>query len=387
MADIIVDTYKLNQYAQRISAVNTRIHNLDRRLDSLYTRVGLLGLWNLLQSDILTGYSWRLLRCQFYLQQTAFDFDFAERMILGEDPTNFDGVSATDIINAFGSITHDTMKKSGHSDKLEKLIAKSKSYTIAAIINNISPITGLMYITSGVALGKTPSFTAPSREFSVESEADWFGYEFAEDKPGITAWVGKASSRVESEWGYAGVNAYIGKGEAAVDADFAFMETKTKKEYVDGKWVVKTVTEFVSAEIGAGASVAVLAADVEAGVGTDMLGAEVDAKGSVGNAKIEGKGEFAITEEGVDANLSGEALVSAAEGEAKGTINILGIEITAKIGGYAGAVGVEGKIGIDDNKFVMEGGAAALLGVSGGVEIGFNDEGWNNFVDFMTFWD
>ena len=69
------------------------------------------------------------------------------------------------------------------------------------------------------------------------------------------------------------------------------------------------------------------------------------------------------------------------------TINILGLEITGKVGGYAGAVGVEGKVGIEDNKFVLEGGAAALIGGSAGIEIGFNDEGWDNFVDFIVFWD
>ena len=107
----------------------------------------------------------------------------------------------------------------------------------------------------------------------------------------------------------------------------------------------------------------------------------------------------------MNANVGGKAMVSAVEGEAKGTINIFGIEITGKIGGYAGAAGVEGKVGVEDNKFVVEGGVAAVLGVSGGIEIGFNDEGWENFtqgvqegwndftdgvgefVDFVTFWD
>lgn len=121
--------------------------------------------------------------------------------------------------------------------------------------------------------------------------------------------------------------------------------------------------------------------------------------------KAEVKGKFSITEDGVNANVRGEAMASAVEGEAKGTINILGIEITGSIGGYAEALGVEGKVGVEDNKFVMRGGVAALLGVSGGVEIGFNDEGWDNFiegvqegwndftdgvgefVDFVTFWD
>lgn len=405
MADIIVDTYKLDRYAQRIAAVNSRISRLDRRLDSLYWRVGLQGLWNLMQADALTCYSWRLSRCQSYLQQTALDFEGTERLILGEDPTNFNGVSVGDIINAYGTTASNAIERSGLIDKLEELISTTKPYVIPSILNMVSPVTGLLYLTSGVGIGNVPSFTDPSRKPSASANAEWLGYELADGNPGITAWLGKASAEAENEWGYAGVNAYLGKAEAAADADFAFMETKKKKEYVDGKWVEKTVTEFIAVEASAGASVSVLAVDAEAGVGTDMLGAEISAEGSAGNAKAEVKGEFSITEDGVNANVGGEAMVSAVEGEAKGTINILGIEITGKIGGYAGAAGVEGKIGIEDNKFVMEGGVAALLGVSGGVEIGFNDEGWDNFtegvqegwndftdgvgefVDFVTFWD
>ena len=405
MADIIVDTYKLKQYSQRIDNVNNRIKRLDYRLDSLYTRVGLLGLCKLIQADALTCYSWRLVRCRSYLQQTALDFEGTERLILREDPTNFDGVSVRDIINAYGTIVLDTINKDQNIDKLEELIATTKPYVITSVLSMVSPVAGLLYLTSGVAYGNTPSFIDSSRKPSANADADWLGYELADGNPGITAWLGKASAEAENEWGHAGVNAYLGKAEAAADADFVFMETKKKKEYVDGKWVEKTVTEFITAEASAGASVSVLAVDAEAGVGTDMLGAEVEAEGSVGNAKAEAKGEFSITEDGVNANVGGEAMVSAVEGQASGTINILGIEIKGKIGGYAGAVGVEGKVGIEDNKFVMEGGAAALLGVSGGVEIGFNDEGWDNFtegvkegwndftddvedfVDFVTFWD
>ena len=57
---------------------------------------------------------------------------------------------------------------------------------------------------------------------------------------------------------------------------------------------------------------------------------------------------------------------------------------TGKVGGYAGAVGVEGKVGIEDNKFVLEGGAAAVIGGSAGIEIGFHDEGWDNFCLLYT---
>ncbi len=73
-----LDTYKLSTYAQRLQSVNKRIGTLDKRLDSLYWKVGLLGLWNLIQADLLTGYSWRLLRCADYLSDTASDFNSVE---------------------------------------------------------------------------------------------------------------------------------------------------------------------------------------------------------------------------------------------------------------------------------------------------------------------
>lgn len=79
---ITIDTYKLRSYAQRIQNVNRRIISLDSRMDSLYWQVGLLDLWNLMQADLLTGFSWRLLRCSGYLNDTANDFDSAENNLI-----------------------------------------------------------------------------------------------------------------------------------------------------------------------------------------------------------------------------------------------------------------------------------------------------------------
>lgn len=267
-----------------------------------------------------------------------------------------------------------------------------KSYVLPAVLGIVSPLAGLLSITSGVWKGNTPSFFDNTRTSSSNADADWFGYELSDGLPGVTAWIGKANAEAQNEWGYAGVNAYLGKVDASVKSDFSFMESKRKKEYKDGKWTEQTTTEFLNAELGAGVDVSILAADGEAGIGSDMLGAEVEGELSVGNAELSGKGEFSVGEDGIELNVKGKAMVSAVEGEAKGTINILGLEITGKVGGYAGAVGVEGKFGLDTNEegkrvFVADGGLAALVGVSAGVEIGFNDTGWDNFVDAVTFWD
>ena len=44
MADIVVDTDKLEQYADRLQKVHSRVKDLDGRLNGLYLKVGLLGL-------------------------------------------------------------------------------------------------------------------------------------------------------------------------------------------------------------------------------------------------------------------------------------------------------------------------------------------------------
>ena len=89
MADIVVDTYSLGQYAQRLGAVNRRISDLDWRLKTLYSQVSLKDLFTLIQADALTGFSWRLLSCQAYLNETAGDFERAEEKLTSQDPTDF----------------------------------------------------------------------------------------------------------------------------------------------------------------------------------------------------------------------------------------------------------------------------------------------------------
>lgn len=77
-----VDTQNLRNYAQRLKVVNKRLNSLDRSLDSLYTNVGLLDLWNLLQADLMTSESWRIKQCISYLEETAEDFESVERKII-----------------------------------------------------------------------------------------------------------------------------------------------------------------------------------------------------------------------------------------------------------------------------------------------------------------
>ena len=113
--------------------------------------------------------------------------------------------------------------------KLIKDVFIKKPYVLPTLLNLVSPVTSLLYITSGIPFGNTPSVFDYSRTPSASRTADWLGYEFSEDNPGVTAWVGKASAEAQNEWGYAGVNAYLGKGEAEAKADAGIMKTTKRK--------------------------------------------------------------------------------------------------------------------------------------------------------------
>lgn len=76
---IVVDTFKLSNYAERLKRVNSRIDTLDGRMDSLYWRVGLRDLWNLMKADLLTKYSGRLEKAARYLEDTADEFITVEQ--------------------------------------------------------------------------------------------------------------------------------------------------------------------------------------------------------------------------------------------------------------------------------------------------------------------
>lgn len=89
MSSVIVDTYKLKQYAQRIDSVIRRIEKLDKRLDLLCLKAGVVDLIKLVQADALIGYNWRLSRCEKYLLQTSSDFEETEQIIKKLDPENF----------------------------------------------------------------------------------------------------------------------------------------------------------------------------------------------------------------------------------------------------------------------------------------------------------
>lgn len=284
-------------------------------------------------------------------------------------------------------------KIEGYSSSLKAyqsfLLEAKKQYqqlNAPAPSSSISPwASGVVGAVVGAVIGESQSASDSSNQ--TGGTLDGPGYEWDDSHPGISGWLGHGEAKVETDTFSGSVDAYVGYAEADTKVDGSLMETKTLWKKKNGKWEKEEITELLTAEIAAGVTVSAISAEGKMSTGDDNFGADVNASGSLLNAEASAKGNFSIGEKGVDASVSGKALVSAVEGEASGTLNILGLEITVTAGGYAGAVGVEGKFGIEDNKFVVEGGVAAVFGASLGIEIGLNDTGWDNFVDFITFWD
>ena len=80
--NIYVDIEQLRILAGRIYNVNNRLNVLDERLNSLYWQFGIRGLWNLINADILTGSSWKLTKCQNYMNNVADTFECAENDVI-----------------------------------------------------------------------------------------------------------------------------------------------------------------------------------------------------------------------------------------------------------------------------------------------------------------
>lgn len=83
--EIIVDTSKLYDYGLRINTVNSCLGDLDKRLNSLYMKVGVLGLLELVQADIMTVYGVRLSSCGQTVIEISQDFEKAEKVCATTD--------------------------------------------------------------------------------------------------------------------------------------------------------------------------------------------------------------------------------------------------------------------------------------------------------------
>ena len=76
------DTNLLREYANRLRTVNSRLASLDRALNDLYLQVGLLDIDDILRANLVIGHSWRISKCQTYLNTAADTLETADQQAL-----------------------------------------------------------------------------------------------------------------------------------------------------------------------------------------------------------------------------------------------------------------------------------------------------------------
>ena len=111
MPDLVVDSNKLRGYVQRLGKVNLQLTRLDWRLKTLYTKVGLLDLYPLIQADSVTGPSVKLLRVQAYLEVTALDFEQLEKKLLSLEPLCFVAPPSINPVQVFYDVGNAARKR------------------------------------------------------------------------------------------------------------------------------------------------------------------------------------------------------------------------------------------------------------------------------------
>lgn len=417
MSDIVVDTYKLTQYAQRVSAVNSRIKSLDYRLDSLYRHAGLVDLLNLIMADVLTGYSWRLERCQVYLQGTASDFELAEQQLMKQDPTNFNPL--------VGYVWYDGMRKLGPTDRNPRdiLIPNLWPALLPGVLYGITESAILLHengfwkafwdgdlsvsdsgtvsmvasedgesyakfltgkhstsVTPGYGSYKDKNILGDSDHLNINRKQDIvedFGKQINKDekwyKPKATILEGKVEDKIEgsvlegqlsggNDWAEGSVYGKVLTGEAHAGASVGlYVYTKDK----DGN-TQKLFSPGVSAEVGASVSALEVGADGRIGLGEDknMLGLYGDANAELLTA--EAKAKVALNSKEIYAGASAEA--DLAKVSATGGVSVLGTDVGVN-GSLKVGVGAHAEVGYTDGKLKVDIGAAVGVGFDLGFEV------------------
>ena len=193
--------------------------------------------------------------------------------------------------------------------------------------------------------------------------------------------------------------------EAKAGASVSAVETKgsvtSGKVHAEGELSVlnaeatssasaKVGLDGVEASLNVGVSVSVIEVDGKVTVGDGNLGAELsadakvlsasaDLSAKVGFAKNEKTGEYEL-----NAYVSLEANAVIAEGNVSAEFNVAGVDFGAKVGVYIGA-GAKAKVGIEDNKLVVDISAAIGVGVNIKFTIGFNDEFIKNIKWLISY--
>lgn len=98
---ILINTDKMEFYADRLRALNRRLYRLDHQMDRLYLTLGVLEIGKLYRADSFISYSRTIHKCVDYCEDTAKLFENAERKIAKKEPLTFQGFPSKEEIRLF----------------------------------------------------------------------------------------------------------------------------------------------------------------------------------------------------------------------------------------------------------------------------------------------
>lgn len=415
MSEIKINTQSMRQYANRIAKVNTRVINLNRRINGLYNNVGLLGLFRIMQSNTLVGYNARLVSAKNYLYDTARDFELVESNLSNVDPINFNRLNAT--INDITNRVHDQEKSwknfFKNVQKVYRAIGLSKAVGTSVSIwdkfwdGELEKKWGGTYrqkiskdeddywklLIGTLTLSGTPkygeyknddAFNEKIKEFlknntshNLPEQTKKDGYQKNKDekfyKKRGTILEAKGEVKAKGsvlEGKLAGDN---GVAEGSIEGKLLTAEAHANAAaglYVyekdkDGN-TKRIFSPGVTAEVGASVAAFEVKGEGRVGIGEDKKGLGLYGDVDVKAASAEAKGKIAINKNEVFAGASAEAdLVKAT---ATGGVSVLGADVGVT-GSVKVGVGAHANIGYTDKKLKVDVGAAIGVGVDVGFEI------------------
>ena len=377
--EIVVNTYKLENYAQKLNKVCMRISSVNSQLQRVYWRVNgdeeslveAHRLRAVLNANTLLRYRDNLKKCVSYLNETASDFETTEQNITKRSDSIYTAIITQAIAGEAASVSNSTE----HSE--DSLLAKFINNKIKAEGNVLEGELSSVGQLFGIGTAGSIGGTILHGEAGIKNKSS---FKFKDD---------------EGNWD---LKSFGLSTTASATGALATGEAKGNIGYLNGKAAGEVLTGGVSGEakatlyedgkfnpslyLGASAEGSVLTGEVEAGFGTDQYGIDAGASGDVLHAEAEakagvgyiGKDEDGNAEYGAAAEVS--AMASIAEGKVEGGITLFGVDIDVGLKGYAGAVGVEAGASVTTDGATASFSGSALLGAGLSISVDWGDAEW-----------
>lgn len=361
MAEIKLDTHKLQSYANRIDRAVSRLSDVDSRLTRLVQNTINVQTAFVGKGVVLRGGEDNLRRCSNYLKDTASDFNRVEKLLQGKNLSSGHAgaggsSSIVDARSGFARFLNNELKTSGSVLHGEY----AKNGELFGIGTGFAASGDILYGEAGIKNKMNWKFKDKDGKMNFKE----FGLTTEAYATGALA-KGEVEGNVGLLHGKIGGSALTASAKATARANL----------YNDGKFNPSLM-------LGVGAEATALHGEGEVGFGNDQFGAGIKADGDLLHAEAKaqaGIGYIETNKEGkavYGVSAKAEAMACAAQGKVGPSFTLFGIDVDVKVKGYAGAAGVEAGASLSTDGVKANFGGAMALGAGLDVSIDWSDAKW-----------